>query len=68
MGEVRSLKTLELTLLLVVSVDEDATGVAVPPVPLMRCTRSSESRSSASVCCLKGSRLERIVPEKRTGS
>lgn len=43
-------------------------GVTVPPVPRMRCTRSRQSRNSASVCLSKGSRLVRTVPEKSTGS
>ena len=38
------------------------------PVPRTRWTRSRASRSSASVCSSKASRLERTDPEKSTGS
>lgn len=47
-------------------------GVAVPDVAdepeVIRWTRSRQSRRAASVWLSNGSRLERIVPEKRTGS
>ena len=47
-------------------VSDDASVVAV--VVVTRWERSSASRSCASVHELVGSRFERIVPEKRTGS
>ncbi len=49
----------------------EAVVVVVPDVSVeleRRCTRSRQSRSAASVCWLNGSRLLRMVPEKRVGS
>lgn len=73
-GEARSAKGLVFLGLV------EPAGVAVPEPEAVaaveeegrslvtRWTRSRQSRSSASVWWSKGSRLERIVPEKRTGS
>lgn len=48
--------------------EEDGSLVGVAGRESTRWTRAIDSRSSSSVLSSKGSRFERIVPEKRTGS
>jgi len=71
MPDPRLLNMLVFLGLLVPDDGDSPVGVAAPDdsvESVIRCTRSNESWSAASVWWSNGSRLLRTVPENRTGS
>ena len=71
MEELSDVKILRLesnTLLFELPISVSASSSLEEVVLRIRWTRSNASKSSASVCSWKASRLDRTVPEKRTGS